>query len=345
MVNKKIPLIVRPAAMDDAAALLALTRDAGTGMTTVPQTEEAMAARIEASRTAFAGHGRAPAGQTFFFVLEDDEGPVGMASIFPNLGEDRPFYSYRLSHIATQAPEIDLRASTDILSLVNDFHGYAEIGTLLVGKRARGRGAGRFLSLSRFLFMAAQRERFGDRVMAEIRGWFDEDGSSPFWEHISAKFFHTTFDEADRLSANDFRFISHLMPKFPIYVSLLPEAAQDVIGKPHTTSEHAMNLLASEGFEWTRCIDIFDGGPSLECQIDKVRTVAATQRRTLTIASSSEHISGAEPFLAAPAEDGEFCVVLGEGHREGRTIVLGPEAAARVGWRAGAPVLAAPLKG
>lgn len=338
-------LMVRPAVEEDVDALLAITKEAGTGMTTVPQTKDALAERIANSQAAFQSSGKASAKDTFFFTLDDGDGAVGMACIFPNLGEDRPFYSYRLSHIGVQAPESDLRASTDILFLVNDFHGYTEIGTLLVGERARGKGAGRFLSLSRFMFMGAHQDRFGENVMAEIRGWFGKDGNSPFWDHVAAKFFDTTFEEADRLSANDFRFISHLMPKFPIYVSLLHQDAQKVIGKPHKTSGFAMNLLQSEGFFWSRCVDIFDAGPSVECPLEKIRTVSSMTRRTLTISDNHEHISDAEPFLVSPMADKQFACVMGHGHRSGKTVVVAPEVAHRARLTNGATVYASPLKG
>ncbi|WOI53587.1 arginine N-succinyltransferase [Parvularcula sp. LCG005] len=339
------PFIIRPAREDDLPSLVALAKEAGTGMTTVPQGEDAMAERINASIAAFAGKGRASARDVFFFVMEDEEGAAGMACIFPNLGEDRPFYSYRLSHLATQAPEMNLTASTDILFLVNDFHGYTEVGTLLVAARARGKGAGRFLSLSRFMYLGMNPSRFSDKVMAEIRGHFEEDGTCPFWEHIAAKFFNTSFEEADRQSANDFRFISHLMPKFPIYVSLLPQSCQDIIGKPHRTSNHALNLLSSEGFKWTRCVDIFDGGPSIETDLSDIRTVRKQSKRTLTVKADASHIDGAVPFMVAAQGDQPYVVTMGMGHPTGQTVVIPPEIARRANLANGQSVIAAPLKG
>lgn len=335
--------LIRPARMDDVDGLVAVTLEAGPGMTTVPQSADAVAARIGASEAAFAGTGKARAKDVFYLVLEDADGIAGMSCIFPELGADRPFYSYRLSHIAAHAPEIDMRASTDILFLVNDFHGYTEIGTLLAANRVRGFGAGRMLSLSRFLLMAARRDRFGDQVMAEIRGWFDHDGRSPFWDHIAAKFFHTTFNEADRLSAHDFRFISHLMPKFPIYVSLLPEEARAMIGRPHESSAKALKLLQTEGFGWTRCIDIFDGGPSIECPTDRIRTVRRTRQRRaqMSLAPASADIR----FMVTTPPGQPFSVILGRGRHDGDDVYLDAGLAARAGIAEGDDVLASPLKG
>ncbi|MEM9422217.1 MAG: arginine N-succinyltransferase, partial [Pseudomonadota bacterium] len=196
-----------------------------------------------------------------------------------------------------------------------------------------------------FLFMATHKERFGTNVVADIRGWLSPDGRSPFWEHIPAKFFHTTFDEADRLSASDFRFISHLMPKFPIYVSLLPDAAQDAIGKPHDKSAYALKTLRSEGFQYTKCIDIFDGGPSIECPLDNIRTVTSLSPRTITISDTTTHIDGAETLMVTSAPNRPFAAVLGQGHPSGHTVVVTPQIAKRAGLSGGEKVFASPLKG
>ena len=330
---------MRPVREDDLDDLLAIAATSGTGMTTVPSTREAMAARIDQSLRAFAGGGAARAEDIFFFALDDGQRAVGMASIFPALGEDRPFYSYRVSHIAAQVPELDIRASTDVLHLVNDYHGYAEIGTLLVGEDARGQGAGRLLSLSRFAFLAAHRARFGDDVMAEIRGWFDEDERSPFWDAVAARFFHMTFAEADTRSAQDFRFIADLMPKYPIYTELLPEDARAVIGKPHPTSQYAMRMLRAEGFAYERCIDIFDGGPAVECKLDRIRTVRKARMLTVRIGEAAD--PGKE--LVANAR-GAFAALIAAGPVTEETVTVTAEQAARLGLGEGEKALVTPLR-
>lgn len=332
-------LSVRPVRPGDLDAMLEIAATSGTGMTTVPSSPEAMTRRIEQSARAFAGDGTAGPDDIFFFALDDGERAVGMASIFPALGQDRPFYSYRVSHLAAQVPELDIRASTDILHLVNDYHGYAEIGTLLVGEAARGQGAGRLLSLSRFAYLAAYRDRFGPRVMAEIRGWFDADERSPFWDAVAAKFFEMSFEEADERSAHDFRFIADLMPKYPIYTELLPEDAQDVIGKPHPTSQYAMGMLAAEGFEYQRCIDIFDAGPSVEAKLDRIRTVRMA--RTLAVRIGDEADPGKE--LVANAR-GDFAALIASGPVTPETVTITGEQAARLGLDEGDEALVTPLR-
>ena len=333
-------LSVRPVRRGDLGDLLAIARTSGTGMTTVPSTEEQMSTRIEASLAAFGAEGPASAKDVFFFVLDDGQRAVGMASIFPELGQDRPFYSYRVSHLSTHAPDLDLRADTDILSLVNDYHGYTEIGTLLVGEAARGQGAGRLLSLSRFAFLATERPRFKDQVMAEIRGWFDENDDSPFWDAVAARFFHIDFEEADKRSAKDFRFIADLMPKYPVYVELLPKAAREVIGKPHPTSEYAMRMLRAEGFAYRRCIDIFDGGPSVECALDDIRTVRKARRLTVRIGEETD----APRELVANPNKGCFRCLIATGPITEETVMVSAEQADRLQLDDGDAAMVTPLR-
>lgn len=52
------------------------------------------------------------------------------------------------------------------------------------------------------------------------------------------------------------------MPHF-----FIPEA-RDVIGQVHPQTAPARAVLEKEGFRYRNYIDIFDGGPTLECDID-----------------------------------------------------------------------------
>jgi arginine N-succinyltransferase len=73
---------------------------------------------------------------------------------------------------------------------------------------ARGGGRGRLLSFARLMLIAADPVRFGPKAMAEIRGFTDADGNSPFWDAVGSKFFHMEYRKADSLSARDHRFIA-----------------------------------------------------------------------------------------------------------------------------------------
>jgi len=71
------------------------------------------------------------------------------------------------------------------------------------------------------------------------------------------------------------------MPRYPIYVPLLPPDAQRVIGKVHETSRPAMKNLEAEGFKFSGMVDIFDAGACVSCRRDDIRTVR--QSRTAVV--------------------------------------------------------------
>jgi len=168
-------------------------------------------------------------------------------------------------------------------------------------------GIGRLLSLGRLGFIHAHRERFEDRLMADIRGWVNEKGVSPFWKHLTSKFIQTEFDKADRLSHGNAGFIIELLPALPILLNLLPKTVGDCAGKPHDLSAGAMKLLMSAGFENTDLCDIFDGGPAISCRTD----------RTIIAQSTFEATGG-----GVTESDVKFLHFVGQG--EDFRAVLGP---------------------
>ncbi|MBN0662068.1 arginine N-succinyltransferase, partial [Pseudomonas aeruginosa] len=99
--------------------------------------------------------------------------------------------------------------------------------TLFLDPQWRKEGNGYLLSKSRFLFMAAFRERFNEKVVAEMRGVIDEQGYSPFWESLGKRFFAMEFSRADYLCGTGQKaFIAALMPKHPLYIDFLSPEAQ-----------------------------------------------------------------------------------------------------------------------
>ena len=270
--------IVRPANRNDLDQLENMIARVDPGMLTMPSSREAMAARIERSLAAFARGSLPPENECYFLVMEENGELLGTASIFTNLGVERPFYSYRISRDSKVSPEQGVKAELDLLFLVNDYHGDSELGTLFIERKARGGGRGRLLSFARLMLIAADPIRFGTKAMAEIRGYTDADGRSPFWDAVGAKFFHMDYRKADVLSARDHRFIADLMPRYPIYVALLPDEARNVISRPHPDAEPALAMLQSQGFRYNDVVDIFDAGPTVEAFIDHIDTVREAVR-------------------------------------------------------------------
>lgn len=328
--------IVRPATRNDLDQLEAMIARVDPGMLTMPSSRDAMAMRIERSLTAFARGSLPPESECYFLVMEEDGELLGTASIFTNLGVDRPFYSYRISRDSKVSPEQGVRAELDLLFLVNDYHGDSELGTLFIERKARGGGRGRLLSFARLMLIAVDPIRFGPKAMAEIRGYTDADGRSPFWDAVGAKFFHMDYRKADVLSARDHRFIADLMPRYPIYVALLPDAARNVISRPHPDAEPALAMLKSQGFRYNDVVDIFDAGPTVEAFIDHIDTVRESVRMPAPN-FASDAISTQHALIALASAE-RFCVTQ---------FARGEDAAAvlkRIGAGSGDEVLVYPLR-
>ena len=69
------------------------------------------------------------------------------------------------------------------------------------------------------------------------------------------------------------------MPKYPIYVNLLSKEAQDVIDQSSPDKQYLhLRLLEAEGFARRGYVDIFDGGPTVESNVNNIRTVGHSKR-------------------------------------------------------------------
>lgn len=268
-------LIIRPIQEQDLDALYELTGSAGNGLTTLPQNRDILQSKIRKARDTFEGR-CAPDAGLYLFVLEDTEQNrcVGVSGIQARVGLDEVFYNYRLSITVHDSRELDVHVRTPTLYLTNDMTDATEIGSLLLSEDYRGGGNGLLLSRSRFLFLGEFRQHFSDKIFAEMRGVSDDEGVSPLWEALGRRFFDMEFVEADRLSGlGNKSFIAELMPRFPIYLSLLPDSATDVIGKVHRDTRPALEMLQSEGFNFNGLVDIFDGGPLLEAFLHNIRSI------------------------------------------------------------------------
>lgn len=268
-------MFVRPAHLDDLPAVLELAARAGPGFTSLALGESELAGRLENSLASFATKVTKPDGELYFLVLEDHASHqvIGIAGISAQVGVKVPFFSYRLTTLAQCSSAVDRRFDMDALYPVNECAGATEVGTLFVVPEARGTGGGRLVAKARYLLMAIAPHRFGERVVAELRGVVDDQGRSPFWEALGRPFFRMDFEEADRISATDNQFISDLLPTHPVYLDLLPEAARAVVGVAHPEGRAARRLLEAEGFRHRGLVDVFDAGPVLTARRERIRTV------------------------------------------------------------------------
>lgn len=292
-------MLLRPVTLADHPALLDLTRQAGYGFTSLPQDAEVLEAKIKWSEQSFAGTPPKPQEHRFLFVLEDLETGkiIGSSGIKSHVGLSSPFYSYKLSTIVQANRELSIYTLNKVLHMVNDYTGATEIGSLFLLPEYRRDGWGKFLSRSRFLMLAEFAELFDKIVIAEMRGVHDEEGNSPFYDNIARHFFKMPFKEADYINATKGgQFIADLMPKYPIYTTFLPQEARDVIGVVNEASRPAQALLEREGFTWVGYIDIFDAGPTM--RVDRERILTVQQSRKVEIAEVAKAVEGQQVMLA-----------------------------------------------
>jgi arginine N-succinyltransferase len=307
---------VRPASGDDFQSIYEMAKLTGGGFTNLPPDRGTLVDKLIRSEKAFQNQVEEKRDDLFLMVLENSEtGQVrGTCQIFGMVGAECPFYSYRVSTLTQTSQALGRTFRAEMLTLCTDFEGCSEVGGLFLHPGERAGGLGLLLARSRYLFIRQHRQRFADRVLAELRGVIDESGGSPFWDAIAGRFFGMDFREADEFNAlHGTQFIADLMPKTPIYTAMLTEQARAVMGVPHPTGRAAMKMLENEGFRYDCYVDIFDGGPTMSAQTDQVRTVRDAQ--ALTVSSIRETVEGEQMMLASGRLTG-FVACYGALHHE-----------------------------
>ena len=314
---------VRAARGSDLDALYNLAEITGGGFTNLPANRESLAKRLAWSDASYARTTEAPDDELYLLMLEQPStGRIGgCALVMSRIGAKWPFYSYKISTFSQTSRELGRTIAMDSLSLVTDHDGASEVGGLFLHPGLRSGGLGRLLARSRYLFIAQHRARFGDRMLAELRGVIDEAGNSPFWDALGRKFFGMPFTEADSFNAlHGSQFIADLMPRQPVYTALLPESARAVIGQPHGKGRAALAMLESEGFTFDNYIDIFDGGPTVTARTDQIRTVRDAQMAIVSKLSSrtpdGDNPHGFDRALLAHGRLTDFTAWLGHVHNE-----------------------------
>jgi len=305
-------MVIRPVQDNDLESLYQLALNTGHGLTTLPADKDALAEKIAASKAAFAAEIDAPVDEYYLLVLENTgtKQIVGTSGIASAVGRKQAFYTYRLGTIVHASPSLGIFNETQVLTLTNDFTNATEICTLFLDPDNRKDGNGSLLSKSRFLFMADFSERFSDTVIAEMRGYSDEDGISPFWEALGRKFFSMDFPDADKLSAMQTNeFISELMPRAPIYVSMLSDEAREILGHVHPDTKPALKMLEREGFEYRNYVDIFDAGPTIQVKQKNITTIKNS--RMVTVEAIKDKIY-AESVMMSNARCGNFRACYGD---------------------------------
>ena len=246
----------------------------------------------------------------FMFVLEDTEskGVLGTSQVISQMGgPGRPNVSLRLSKKEMFSRSLQIGATHMVARLHLDETGPTEIGGLILQPSYRGHKGklGRFLSLVRFHFIGLNRTSFSDRVIAEMMAPITPDGRNTLWEYLGRRFINLSYTEADSFCQYSKEFITALLPRDDIYLSLLPPEARAVVAQVGPETVPARRMLEKLGFEYKDLIDPFDGGPTLEAKTDEIAVVRDTHTMTLGDPVVPGEASGAAIVSTLDA-DGEF---------------------------------------
>jgi arginine N-succinyltransferase len=284
---------------------------------------------IEHSRRSFSGEVEVFRREYLFVLVElEEERVVGTSMIHAQHGTRRaPHIFFDVMEDERYSETLDKHFVHRILRIGYNYNGPTEIGGLvLLPELRRHRTAlGKWLSYIRFLYIALHRSHFRSEVLSELMPPLEPEGTSLVWEAIGRHFTGMTYQEADRISQTNKEFIRTLFPADPIYLSLLPDAVQEIIGQvgPETRGVEAM--LRRIGFQYAERIDPFDGGPHFIAKTDEITLVKAT-RRFQAIEGGSLGADSPFGLVACERASAPHFLATGSHFRlEGPTIVLPKE--------------------
>ncbi len=316
-------VVVRPACMADRAALEELAALTMPGVHTLPRTRDKIEAAIVRSIASFAADVDMPSEESYLFVLEELTGlgasassrVIGTAAIFAAAGSNGTYFSFRNDVIQQVSRDLNISHSVHALTLCSELTGYSQLSGFCLQDLAHAGLEAALLSRARLLFAALAPQRFGDRFFVPLAGITDPDGQSPFWDAVGRKFFQMDFLEAERVigGARNRTLIVELMPHYPVYVPLLPGAAQAAMGQIHPSGELPFHLLTEEGFEADDYIDIFDGGPILQAHKQALRSFTGSMLRRVAASDPAppEAYESAMTYAIATGTGADFRAVIG----------------------------------
>lgn len=336
--------LLRPATLEDLDDIERFSKASTFGIHTLKPGRARLAERLERSLKAFAGTEPVHGDEIYHFVLEDLRAGrvVGTSGIVTSAGSNGRFYCYRNEFSVHASEELGISNREHTLRLCEDLSGHSLLSSFYIEPEYGATLAPQLLSRGRLLFVRNFPHLFAERIGAENPGLCDETGNSPFWNALGGRFLKMPFPEAEqRTRGRSKSFIAELMPRSPIYVSLLAEDAQWAMGQLHPDGELPFGILVDEGFDVDSFIDIFDGGPIAEARVAMLNTVVSVLDVDVRAATNVE----GEACLVANMERSDFCATLALGEFMDNALQLTPSTIDRLGLPAGARACAVRVKG
>lgn len=211
-------------------------------------------------------------GEHLWVAVSSAGEPLACLRLVPAIGMRTPRVSYHVGCVVHAAPELALFHRQRTLLLGHDLTGATELADLGCAPDTpaqRQATALRALVYAAVAQIGADRALHGDRLVAELPGPRGDDGRSPFWEGLGRRFY--AGDPLAALAEHGLDWRTHvaaLLPRHPLLASFLPDAAQDAIGQVRTDALPWRQQLLEAGLRHAQHINVEDGGPILEAEID-----------------------------------------------------------------------------
>lgn len=288
----------------------------------LPGDRKIISEKIARSEASFAGD--LPKNKSeYIFVLEDVEEKmvVGSSLIIAKHGsEEVPHCYFKILKRDHFSKDLGIGFIHQVLRFQLDTDGPTEIGGLLVDKsyRRRPERLGKQISLSRFVYMALNPDRFESRVLCELTPPLTDEGRSEFWEALGRRFTGLPYQEADALSQTNKEFIESLFPEEDIYLSLLDSKARLVLGRVGEATKPAQHLLESIGFQYLDEVDPFDGGPHYGCKTEKILPIKLGKKLRVGEAKDSAYT---EMGLIGIGSDDFKCTLSAYDMQDGHVMI------------------------
>lgn len=339
-------LVVRPVRSADLPALERLASSASPRLTNLPAHRDRLEERIARSRLAFSREVEFPGDEHYTFVLEDlhRDAVVGTATIRAQAGSREAYYTYRQETLIHASQQLNVRREVPTLSLSHEVSEASQLCAFSLDARYKGTSAESLLRRARLMFIAQYPERFAEILAMAFPGYLDGQGESPFWNSVGRHFFVRDYQEINYLAGvRSKSFIAEVMPQFPLYLALLTPQARAAIGREHPDHEQALAEMLGEGFLRSRHVDIFDAGPVVKGERERLASFRRAAWHPVRI-RPAHTLPDAEPAMVANQQLEDFrCVVARYALSPTGQLMLSAEHAGRLGVEEGRAVLASPL--
>ena len=299
MYDVKDTYLFRPIRREEAPQLLTLVQQSSGGLSSLQPRLAFLEDYIETSEASFSGVKDIEIPHKYLLGMFETRSNrlIGCAAVKTQIGNDSPFINF---DIIGDGRDQTLKASSR-------FQGATEVGSLFLHPDYRKDGLGRYLAKVRYLLIASEPWRFGESIIAELRGLCGAHGS-PLYDYLFEEKLEKTFLQADaEYYDRNPDALGDIVPIGEISTESFPLDVKASLGQPHPSGMSAMRLLQSEGFIFSGTIDLFDGGPIMSSHRDTIRTIMKAQSAKISASPSGAQ---GEATLIASGKVGDFRAVL-----------------------------------